>query len=173
MLASAGTLLLPSPEQASCLQPPPSSTSAIGRRVLQDPPARPTLSIAAQSGKGSKPSLGNHSNSIKFLLLTPLPPPPCSHLCPGSSPGRREVALALGLEGALLRVRRGQIPTLLMLEPASGQEHCLRFTWLLMLLCKQHVNESKCLIHNENISCFFNLLDMEIFFETENAAGRI
>lgn len=76
MLASAGTLLLPSPEQASCLQPPPSSTSAIGRRVLQDPPARPTLSIAAQSGKGSKPSLGNHSNSIKFLLLTPLPPLP-------------------------------------------------------------------------------------------------
>lgn len=76
MLASAGTLLLPSPEQASCLQPPPSSTSAIGRRVLQDPPARPTLSIAAQSGKGSKPSLGNHSNSMKFLLLTPLLPPP-------------------------------------------------------------------------------------------------
>lgn len=171
MLASAGTLLPPGPEQASCLRPPPSSTSAIRRRMLQDPPARPTLSIAAQSGKGLKPSLGNHSNSMKFLLLTPLPR--CSHLCPGSSPGRREVALALGLEGALLRVRRGQILTLLMLEPASGQEHCLRFTWLLMLLCRQHVNESKCLIHNENISCFFNLLDMEIFFETENAAGRI
>lgn len=99
MLASAGTLLPPGPEQASCLQPPPSSTSAIGRRMLQDPPARPTLSIAAQSGKGLKPSLGNHSNSMKFLLLTPLPPsplPPLSWLlsrqkrscaCPGLGRG--------------------------------------------------------------------------------------
>lgn len=39
--------------------------------------------------------------------------------------------------------------------------------WLLMLLCEQHVNEWKCLIHNEKISCFFNLLDMELFFEPE------
>lgn len=58
-------------------------------------------------------------------------------------------------------------------ESASGQQYCSRHTWLLMLLCKQHVNESKCLIHKKNISCFFNLLDMEIFFETENAVGRI
>lgn len=42
-----------------------------------------------------------------------------------------------------------------------------------MLFCGQHVNDLKCLIWNENISCFFNLLDMEIFLKRENAVSRI
>lgn len=62
---------------------------------------------------------------------------------------------------------RAQILPLLLLDPASGRQRWSRFTWLLMLLCKQHVNEWKCLIPNEKISCFFNLLDMELFFEAE------
>lgn len=32
------------------------------------------------------------------------------------------------------------------------------------------LNELKCLIPNEKISCFFNLLDMEIFFETQKCS---
>lgn len=133
------------------------------------PTGQATLSVSAQSEKDLKLSLGNYSNTLKFLLLTPLPL--CSHLCPGSSPSKREIACPGHRMGSA--VSREDKSQLLMLESASGQEHCLRLTWLLMLLCKQHVNESKCLIHNENISCFFNLLDMEIFFETENAVSRI
>lgn len=50
--------------------------------MLQDPPAGQTLSIAARSGKGLKPSLGNHSNSLQLLLVTPLPPAPTFVLAP-------------------------------------------------------------------------------------------
>lgn len=138
--------------------------------MLQNPPARQTLSVAAV-GEGVGTSPGNRSSSLQ-LLLSPLPPAPAFVLAPLQVEEKMS-PLVLGPERALAPVWRGQILTLLVLESASGQEHSSRFTWLLMLLCKQHVNELKCLIHNENISCFFNLLDMEIFFETENAVGRI
>lgn len=167
MLDSAGTPLTPNLKQASCPRPPSSSKSAIGCRMLQDPPARqnPRRRCAVRGGFETQP-WETHSNSLK-LLLAPLPP--VSWLL---STWRRTCAYP-GSGRGFAPVWRGQILTLLMLESASGQEHCWRFSWLLMLLCRQHVNELKCLIHNENISCFFNLLDMEIFFETENAVGRI
>lgn len=74
MLDSAGTPLTPSLKQASHPRPPSSSKSAIGCRMLQDPPARqnPRRRCAVRGGFETQP-WETHSNSLK-LLLAPLPP---------------------------------------------------------------------------------------------------